>query len=53
MTEREAMLPLLSRFRAVFSTVLRFDAWGKSFIGLKVRKRLAAGHDFIDSRSSH
>ncbi|GAB9473157.1 hypothetical protein Gpo141_00010314 [Globisporangium polare] len=41
-TEREAMLPLLSRFRAVFSTVLRFDAWGKGFIGLKAVALMAS-----------
>lgn len=41
-TEREAMLPLLSRFRAVFSTVLHFDAWSTTFLGLKTVALMAS-----------
>lgn len=31
------MVPLLDRFRDVFSDVLAFDSWTPAFLGLKVR----------------
>lgn len=42
------MVPLLERFRDVFSEVLYFDSWATPFLGLKVMELRVGGSGVVE-----